>query len=484
MQASPVNLAPPVSASPRASHAQNVMTPIPLNWAMQRPPALLAFRMVCGFALIGLLAACGGGGATNAPAAGASGATVLAQPSQAPPVTPPAAAPGFYIDALLGKDANPGTVDLPWQSLARARTVTLQTGQGIYLRCGRVWRESMTLGASQLVDGSQIAGYGDECATQKAVISGADDFSGGWTLTDGVWSRSLPAGTAKITQLLVEGQPLRTAQWPNADTNSVRMALVETADNKRNLTLRSSDAAALQMGDLVGATIQIRTQAWMIETRRVTAVNRLSLALDNATNWDLVAGQGYVLQDKRWMLDSAGEYFHDEAAQRLFVIAPTAQIQGNLNTVSVEGSVRDIALRIGQRAGIVVQQLSLTGARDTGLLMTDAPGAQLLRIDASKNVLIGIQLRYTLSDGASATGTTITNSTVNGNASHLAIVTTKPIRRSRPRKNVVTLPSPLPDSGLNKLPGRQAANRGFMPGRGYESAVSFDIPHPGTAKSC
>lgn len=334
-----------------------------------------------------------------------------------------ASPPGFFVDAALGSDSNPGTIDRPWRTLAKAGAVALRRGEGLYLRCGRLWRERLTLGTSQLVDGSVIAGYGDECPQRLAVVSGADDFSGGWTREDEVWSRRLPAHTPKITQLFVDGKPLQTAQWPDPAPGSSRMALLAAAKTagatpKRNPELRMNEVAELAGMDLVGAMIQLRTQAWIIETRKILGVNGSTLQLDNATNWDLKAGQGYVLQDKRWMLNRPGEFFHDEAAQRLYVITPESGTQADLNMALVEGSVRDIAIAVGQRSGIVVRQLAALAARDTGLLVVDAPGAEVSGVDASANQLIGIQLKNTTRAGAVTTGGSIADSVLTGNGQY------------------------------------------------------------------
>jgi hypothetical protein len=331
--------------------------------------------------------------------------------------------PGYFVDASLGNDSNPGTISKPWRTLARATTVRLTSGQGIYLRCGRTWRESLSLGAMQLVDGAIIAGYGSNCGTKKAVISGADVFSAGWTLSSGVWSRSLPANTPKITQLFIDGQPLRTAQWPNPVAAGARMALLAPASTSQaasslNVSLRGNGTAALPTGDLIGATIQIRTQSWMIETRRVSGVNGTVLVLDKPTTWKLQEGQGYVLQDKRWMLDDQGEFFHDVAAQRLYLIAPAAGTPADLNKASIEGSVRDIALALTQRSSLTVRDLAMRAAREDGLRMTDTPQPRLERIEARDNMSAGVRLWQWTKIADATPGPSITDSLVAGNGQH------------------------------------------------------------------
>lgn len=329
------------------------------------------------------------------------------------------AAPGVYVDADRGDDANAGTIDRPWRTLARLATVRLDAGAGVYLRCGSLWRASLVLGTEQLPGNNLVAGYGTECGTQKATLSGADDFSGSWRLNGAVWTRTLPAGTPKITQLMVDGQALRVAQWPDPSAAGARRAAVTAAAaTAAALLLQTADAALLVAKDLTGATVQLRTQPWLIETRRITALRGATLDLDSAPQWPLPAGAGYVLQDKRWMLDSPGEFFHDTATQQLHLIAPTAGAPADINSALVEGSVRDRALALAQTRGLVLRDLALRAARQEGLLLTNTPQARLSRLDARDNGSAGMRLAQWETLPSDAAGPQITDSRVAGNGEY------------------------------------------------------------------
>ena len=94
----------------------------------------------------------------------------------------------------------------------------------------------------------------------------------------------------------------------------------------RSLTVAASDVSALSGKDLSGATIQIRTEPWSIESRSVTALDAATarMGLATPTTYPMEAGDGYVLQDKLWMLDAPGEFFHDVATGTLYVFPSTA----------------------------------------------------------------------------------------------------------------------------------------------------------------
>ena len=337
-----------------------------------------------------------------------------AQALAAAAVTPAAA--GFYVDAVAGNDNHPGTASQPWRSLAKAASVQLRPGQGLFLRCGSVWRETLALNAAQLADGSVLAGYGPECPLRRALVSGADEFSGSWQASGADWVRSVPAGTPKISQLFINGLPLRTAQWPDAASNGRETALAAGSNSARTrLLMQAEDTRALAGRDLIGATVQVRSKPWMVETRRVVAAGSGWLDLDRALDWPLDAGEGYVLQDKAWMLDAPGEFFHDSATQRLQLRGPVPGVPADLNTAQVEGSVRDVALALSQRSGLVLRDLAFHAAREDGLRLIDAPQAELQRLDARNNGGTGLLLAQWVPLAASVPGPNVTDSLLAGN---------------------------------------------------------------------
>ena len=348
----------------------------------------------------------------------AAGALRLQLPMAQVLAAPPAATSdaGFYVDAETGSDSNPGTASLPWRTLSKAASVRLQTGQGLYLRCGSLWRESLALDATQLVDGSVVAGYGSECALRRAVISGADDFSGAWQMSGSLWSRALPAATPKISQLFLNGQPLRTAQWPDAVSTGREVALAAGGDAARSrLLLQPGDTSALSGRDLAGATVHIRTQPWMIESRRVVAAGPGHLDLDRPLDWPVDAGEAFVLQDKSWMLDAPGEFFHDTTTQRVLLQVAIVGAPADVNGALIEGSVRDRALAVSQRSALVLRDLAVHAAREDGLRLFDAPRALLQGLEAQSNGANGLQLAQWLPLGATVAGPTVTDALIAGN---------------------------------------------------------------------
>ncbi|MBK9684712.1 MAG: right-handed parallel beta-helix repeat-containing protein [Betaproteobacteria bacterium] len=314
------------------------------------------------------------------------------------PVDPSAvsADPGPYVDWSRGSDSNPGTIDRPFKTLARLtrNIVPLLPGENIHLRCGTLWRESIALGVSQLTDGTEILPYGGDCAQiGPPAVSGADTFNGGWTRNGAVWSRALPAWTPRITRLWVGNRVMRPAQWPNADAP---MAVVHGAwtGEPWKFWMGPAETAALGSHSVAGATVMLRTQPWRIEKRYVadngSQANQVALA--TIPDFPIQPGMSWVMRDKLWMLDAAGEYFHDIFAQRLYLIPHAQDASLDLNAASVEGSIRATAIELRGRSRLAVRGIAVRNAQADGLRLTNASQAVLIGVEARENGQAGVRL--------------------------------------------------------------------------------------------
>jgi parallel beta-helix repeat protein len=355
-----------------------------------------------------VIAGCGGGDAPDAATGNTAEAQVAPTTGGTQPAptttsvvvpiksaeTPPG--PGYFVDATNGNDSNPGTFALPWRSLSKLTGVSLKSGEGMYLRCGSIWRESLTLSSPQLVNGSIIAGYGPLCSTAKATITGATSLKGGWTTTGQIWYRTLPAGTPKITRLYLGQVAHRVARWPNFTSYNSDGALTDASSPTSNtaLVVSSANRAPLVGRDLVGATVQLRSKPWAVESNKVASYNATSgaVTLTAATRFALAAGNSYVLQDKYWMIDTPGEFFHDTVANVLYVFPASTYAATDINTLAVEGSTRSVALRLSGRSSLIVSDIALTMSAGHGLQATDVPGIQINRIAATRNNASGVML--------------------------------------------------------------------------------------------
>jgi parallel beta-helix repeat protein len=351
------------------------------------------------------VSACGGNGADNpqiATAAAASGAgKAHATGMRALAVS------GYYVDSATGSDANAGTSSAaPFRTLSKLTTLHLRPGEGIFLRCGSVWHESSSLGSTQLVDGSVITGYGDNCSTAPPRITGANDFSGGWTAgANGIWSRSVPAGTPKIARLFFNESPFRTAQWPNYTGPGVETKPASSSATSSNTMLKvaTADVSTLVGKDVIGAAALIHTEAWEVENRTISAFDPVggTLTISTPSQYAMGATTTYALQDKLWMLDAPGEFFHDTTNNVLYMVPWSAQVAAGINTARIEGSVRDTGMSVGYRTALNVTGIRIDMTRVTGLVVNDSRNARLSQLTLSHNARSGLRI----GSSSPATGT-------------------------------------------------------------------------------
>jgi hypothetical protein len=351
----------------------------------------------------------------------ASAVRSLAGSTRESKVIPSTVKSGYFVDAGTGNDANPGSAAAPWRTLARLSAVTLLSGETIFLRCGSVWRESLVLDQKQLADGSRITGYGGNCsASTKPRISGADVFSNGWSKVGNVWSRAVPAGTPKIPALFVNGARLRVAQWPNNAGVGGEYALTRAGAAASNVAIQLSaaDRSLLTGKDVTNATVQVRTEPWFVETLQVSGLDATGLKLGLASTFPVQGGDGFVLQDKLWMLDAPGEFFHDAQNGRLYVYPGDAASQADLNAMLVEVTVRKVVVEVSGRSGLALSQLAVDMSGQDGVAVNHAPASILDGVDASDNIGAGVRFNLMAAPSAPSRGGTIRNGRYsrNGNA--------------------------------------------------------------------
>jgi parallel beta-helix repeat protein len=302
---------------------------------------------------------------------------------------------GYHVDQTKGDDSNDGSRERPWKTLARLKTVKLKADEGIFLACGSKWRESLVLDHTQLVDGSTISWYGSNCSeSTKPVISGADILSGTWRKNGSVWSLPLPANTPKITQLFIQRQALRTAQWPNSQSTGTQVNSSPTGTSSIRLSqnVEEQNQLAISSRDFVNATVQIQTEPWLIESRTIQRQQGSELSLDRNTDHAIDAGDRLVFQDKAWMLDEPGEFFHDTAAGVIHLMPPQSLASADLNQTVVEGSTRVVALLVSGRKNLKISRIAAEMASTDGITVNHAPSAIIEAVESSLNRWSGIRI--------------------------------------------------------------------------------------------
>jgi len=353
-----------------------------------------------------VIAGCGGGGGGGD------------SPADRPPSTP-GTSHSWFVDADAGNDAAAGSQSSPWKTLARASTQILASGDSLLLKCGGTWRESLTLSAPNVpASGATLSAWGDCTSANRPIISGANLVSGGaWTVATGFggkpvyvtnWSRP-------VTSLYLNGTRLTRARYPNYGGIGHEFKLIDSASSPTRFVIKPFDASVLAGVDLAGAKAYIRTSPWLVEAQDVagsTGTGAITLAA--GPTYAPQAEEGYFVEGKLALLDTAGEWFHDAVAGRLYVWTPDGSSPQDAALESVE---RDFGVTLSGISGTRVEQIAFERQAQAGLHIVDSPRTAVTAIRSLDAGAYGILIAGNGSDQSSGTSvqrSTIRNAGVNG----------------------------------------------------------------------
>ncbi|RZI43308.1 right-handed parallel beta-helix repeat-containing protein [Herbaspirillum sp. HC18] len=388
---------------------------------MERQQSRLAVKLLAlSVSLNAVLAGCGGGSGSNR--------TSSVPEPEPEPFVPPAALPNLVIPSqampALGMPSN------------------VASGSVVRLQCGRVYRGTLDLSGKSNVT---VRTEGD-CG--KAILAPGRPITGWTPHLNNIYSAPIDFDPA---QVLIDARPLSLAHWPNQPPTWV------TAQSS------TSDSVTYPMpnADLAGATLVFQPFKWSIEARKIAAyangVMTLNPREDRTTydGYNPVGTPSFYVEGKLWMLDEPGEWA--ASAGRLYVWSPDGQspegrvwaspekhgieassssnisiqniaIFGTSNAINAPGAANlhvlgvDIAnsstngiVNTGG-SGLLVDGTSIRNSRHDAITVRSGGGNERIknsRIDAAG--ILGMPanahaaINLTLSDGASVTGNTITN---------------------------------------------------------------------------
>lgn len=308
----------------------------------------------------------------------------------------------FYVDVVNGDNSYPGTSELqPWKTLSRVAQESFTDGDAILLRCGHVWRESLTLTGVNRPNFKNIliGAYGDNCTSNQRPVIRASKWINdqGWVPTEtGSAVRKLSvSGTVK--RLFRNGLPLMQARYPNPQSNGNRFALADVtgtltgSENEAELNtkkktgfkVRAAELSQLQNKNLVGATVYVRTLPYVVETAKVQSFNSTSgeITLDHALTFTIEKSAGYIFEGKSWMVDSEGEWAHDGNDPGLLYFQPVAGDPKGLE--GLEASYHDYGLKLSQINGLKIERVRFEQQEFAGI---DAGNITNLVIDDVESV--------------------------------------------------------------------------------------------------
>jgi len=327
----------------------------------------------------------------------------------------------YYVHPTSGSDNYNGTL-FPFKTLAMAKSKAMP-GDTVKLASGQTFYEPLVVSSGVTYSSYALL----TTSPPPAVISGRKqvDVSGTvWTKhpTRPIYTTTLPATlTGPVTQVLLGNERLTRARIPNVGQGEFNVGsnqFAKVTQDGDHLTLNIASGIVPAGVDPAGATAMIRLRGsdlneYAVNGWKAGSVNSLDVkALSFTPDWYIAheytipAGYGYWLENKLWMLDSAGEWYHDPVTRQLHVWMPnglTPQGQGIHVSVMPNGIVAQNV------SNVSITNIQVADTAADGIDMVNTSGVSLTKVSVLRAGRRGISM-------TGSSNNTITTSTVDGSA--------------------------------------------------------------------
>ncbi len=281
----------------------------------------------------------------------------------------------FYVDSRTGNDSNDGRAETtgagqsgPWKSLARVLTSDLGAGDALQMACGSEWNETLRVPASGTANLPVSVGAPPAGCGVRPMIDGSVALpAANWTLHQGkVFKTTLAAPPLQLS-MGSTGTVWTEAHHPNrghlvSDPGSpyLRAAGSDTVP----VGVQHAATSVLVGPDLVlppgaelaaGARVAARMYSWTIQERAVASATRERINFTSPMDYPIGAGWGYFLLGQLWMVDSAGEWFHDATARQLYAY----MADGAAPSTAVRATVLATGIDLQGRSHVIVDGLAV-----------------------------------------------------------------------------------------------------------------------------
>lgn len=260
----------------------------------------------------------------------------------------------FYVAA--GANGSGSSSGSPMSMAAlKDSLVRVSGGDAILLRCGDTLRDTLNLGA--MPDPSTDVTIGSYGTGPRPILTGAKRITG-WSVHQGNVYRA--TFTEPITHLIVGGKLQTIARFPNRGYDSITSASGTTSFTGYRL----SQATA----EWNGASAHFRIQNDVIDRGVVGSFSGATATLSSGPGYQIRTGNGYYLDGRRAMLDTAGEWAQESGT--VYFMPPPGV---SMSDASIEGMVMQCGIRAAYRNHVVVRDLSFRSYAIAGAVFN--PGA-------------------------------------------------------------------------------------------------------------
>ncbi len=247
----------------------------------------------------------------------------------------------YYVSSDSGSDLDDGlTPGTAFASIDHVNTLSLAPGDEVRFFCGETWRaQPLVIRDSGAVNTPIVFSSHPASCALKPILSGAQPVSGWSQHTTNIYVADLDTGQNAgrfplgINQLFRGTFRLPMGRWPNiAGHPDGGYAEVDSQPSPIQIV-----DAQLPAGNWTGAVMHIKGIRWYMLNRIVSSSSGSTLTLtENVQCWNGNCSQwGYFLNNHLATLDQEGEWFWDDATNRVYLFTQT----GLPTNGSIEGSV-------------------------------------------------------------------------------------------------------------------------------------------------
>ncbi len=246
----------------------------------------------------------------------------------------------YYFSSSDGNDGNAGaSPSEPFATIHQANSLTLNPGDQLLFKCGDVWRgEAIHVQQSGTQNAPiRYGSYPTPDCPDKPILSGSLPISGWVTHTAGIYMADLNEGANAgsfpdgLNQLFRNDLRLPMGRFPNINAPDGGYASVDSQPNPNQL--QDGDLAD---ADWSGGVLHLKGMRWYILNREILTDTADTITLNaNVHCYGGCADWGYFINSHLATLDQEGEWYYDQAANRVYLYTET----GMPADASIEGSV-------------------------------------------------------------------------------------------------------------------------------------------------
>ncbi len=250
----------------------------------------------------------------------------------------------------------------PWKTLNKHNGFNyFKPGDSILFKRGEVFDGVLFAHASGTI--KNVIFYGSYAYGVNPVISGLTTISG-WTLSsDNIYYATLNVPTLNLVILdgMVKGLGrFPNTGWLNYEAHTANTSITDTQLNGNT--------------DWTSGEVAIRKYRWIIDRHTISANSRNKITYTanshygNNNAYEPVDGNGYFIQNHLGTLDQLGEWFYDNAANRIYMHFGS----GNPNLKVVRVSTTDRSIMVNSLNHITFNGLDIEGSNTHGAYFVGA----------------------------------------------------------------------------------------------------------------